>query len=100
MDSVVIRRRFSSFVTKTVTGVSQGDEKKIINILRVMEIRAAEHKTPTCGLELGTLFSILSNSDRISQIRIVMNTLLYIITRGHITREDLSSLNLRVSASW
>lgn len=64
VDSVVIRRRFSSFVTKTVTGVSQGDEKKIINILRVMEIRAAEHKTPTCGLELGTLCSILSGSLR------------------------------------
>ena len=73
MDSVVIRRRFSSFVTKTVTGVSQGDEKKIINILRVMEIRAPEHKTPTCGLELGT---VLSESDRITQIRMIMNTLL------------------------
>ena len=84
MDSVVIRRRFSSFVTKTVTGVSQGDEKKIINILRVMEIRAAEHKTPTCGLELGTVFSILSDSDRITQIRMIMNTLLRIIKRGHI----------------
>ena len=77
MDSVVIRRRFSSFVTKTVTGVSQGDEKKIINILRVMEIRARAGTQDT-NLWFGAwhwLFSILSDSDRISQIRMIMNTL-------------------------